>query len=214
VKILLLTKTDSCCREIQRIAKDSKEEVVIIEGERGQPLPNKKWKGDFIISFLSPWILPKKWLTRARVSINFHPGPPKYPGIGCYNFALYNKEKEYGVVCHHMLSKVDSGKIIKVIRFPINKVNSVYGLKNKTMKYLAKLFHEIWRCIISGAPLAQSQETWLKKPYSRRDLQALCRITKDMDEEEIKLRIKSTYFPGADDLPFIELFAYKFVFKK
>ena len=52
-------------------------------------------------------------------AINFHPASPEYPGTGCNNFALYENAGEYGVTCHYMAPKADTGKIIKVKRFPV-----------------------------------------------------------------------------------------------
>jgi len=55
------------------------------------------YKYDFIISYISAWILPKKFLNKTKYfNINFHPGAPEYPGIGCFNFALYDEVKRYG----------------------------------------------------------------------------------------------------------------------
>ena len=52
--------------------------------------PDKKilnWKGDIIICFRNHYILSKKFIKKAKIcAINFHPGPPKYRGIGCVNF--------------------------------------------------------------------------------------------------------------------------------
>lgn len=214
MKILLLTKKTEHCRQVQDFVKKGFPEATIIKGEVGDPLPNIEWEGDYIISFLSPWIIPESWLNKTKTCINFHPGPPNYPGIGCYNFAIYNREKEYGVLCHHMLPKVDTGKIIKVVRFQMNETDSVFTLKNRSMKHLIELFHFILGLIASKKTLPQSGEKWLRKPYTRKDLQKICRITKDMNEEEVKLRIKATYFSGARDLPYIEIYGNKFTFKK
>src|SRR4051794_39889942 len=75
------------------------------------------WEGDYIFSYLAQWIIPEKTLLGARRgALNWHPGPPEYPGIGCTNFAVYNQEKVFGMTCHQMLSKVDSGAIIEVRR--------------------------------------------------------------------------------------------------
>lgn len=211
MKILLLTKKTEYCRKVQDIVRNTFPESRIIEGEVGDPLPDLNWKGDYIISFLSPWIVPEKLLKRARTAINFHPAPPKYPGIGCYNFAIYNKEKEYGVTCHYMLPKEDSGKVIKVIKFPMYKTDSVLMLKERTTRYLLKLFYNISEYIISNKPLPESKEKWSRKPYTRKDLQELCRITPDIDEEEVKLRIRATYFPRARDLPYIGIAGNKFI---
>ena len=71
------------------------------------------FKPDWIISFLSPWKIPAELLRCARKgAINFHPAPPKYPGIGGYNYAIWNEDKEYGVTVHEMAEDIDSGKCI------------------------------------------------------------------------------------------------------
>ena len=55
------------------------------------------WTGDYILSFRSLLILPEKIINNAKIAaINFHPGPPKYRGVGCLNYAVYNNEKYYG----------------------------------------------------------------------------------------------------------------------
>ena len=53
-------------------------------------------------------------------NINFHPGPPERRGIGCTNYAIYEKSKNYGVTLHEINEKIDSGNILKVKRFKIN----------------------------------------------------------------------------------------------
>ena len=75
-------------------------------------------KYDFILCFRSHYILKKNLIDKAQIAaINFHPGPPEYPGSGCLNFALYDNSKEYGVTVHLMNDKVDNGKIIECLRF-------------------------------------------------------------------------------------------------
>lgn len=82
-----------------------------------------------MISYLCPWILPEHLLERAKVaSVNFHPGPPEYPGIGCTNFAIYNQEVIFGMTCHHMATRVDTGKIVAVRRFPLFPTDTVLSL--------------------------------------------------------------------------------------
>lgn len=209
MKILLLTKTSKDCEEIINFVKQTisnNDTLKVFKGEFGDTCPDF---GDIensnIISFLSPWIISEKIISQSKIAINFHPAPPKYPGIGCYNFAIYNQDKEFGVTCHHMISKVDSGKIIKVNRFSMNNKDSVLELKNRTMKHLTSLFHEIFTLVITNKELPESSENWLRKPYTRKDLQELCEITPEMTKKERKLRIKATYFAGAKDLPFMKI---------
>ncbi len=167
---------------------------------RGDPWLDQidQWQGDYIISYLSPFIIPKGVLDRAnRAAINFHPGPPEYPGIGCTNFAIYNGETEFGVTCHHMAPRVDTGTIIEVRRFPLHPEDTVYSLTQRCYASILELFHEVITLILAGKPLPRSDEHWRRKPYRRHELDELCRITPDMPAEEVARRIRAVTFPGA-----------------
>src|SRR5438477_88283 len=68
-------------------------------GKWGDPLPTPAadWEGNYIVSYLSRWVVTEALLKRATTgAINFHPAPPEFPGVGCTNFALYQEAKEYG----------------------------------------------------------------------------------------------------------------------
>jgi methionyl-tRNA formyltransferase len=153
------------------------------------------WEGEYIISYLSRWVVPEYLLKKAKVaSINFHPGSPDYPGIGCNNFALYEEAKEYGVTCHHMASRVDTGAIIAVKRFPVFPTDNVATLLLRTYDYQLVLFYEIVSLILEGKELPVSEERWTRKPFSRKEFDELGRITPDMTKEEIGKRIRATTF--------------------
>jgi len=217
MKILYLSKTTDWCNKAKGYILKHFDEVDVIQGEWSKKFPNeiKNWKGDYIISFLSPWVIPQEILNKSKQKpINFHPGTIKYGGIGCYNFAIYNEEKEYGVLCHEMEKDVDTGKIIKVRMFPISNDESVLSLKEKSMEHLLKLFYEIIKLIKQGETLPLSKEKWQKKPYTRKQLQELCRITKDMSLKEIQKRFRATYYPNARDLPYLEIKGKKISLKE
>lgn len=172
-------------------------ETLTIYGKRGELFPKEAadWEGDIIISYLSQWIIPDYVLKKAEVmAINFHPGPPDYPGIGCTNFAVYDEVKEYGVTCHHMLAKVDTGKIISVKRFPVYKTDTVFSITQRCYALILNQCFEIFDFIIQGKPIPESKENWKRKPYLRKELNRLCRITPDMPIEEMNRRIKATNF--------------------
>ena len=171
--------------------------TVAIYGKRGELFPQEAsaWEGDIIISYLSQWIIPDKVLRKAAVmAINFHPGPPDYPGIGCTNFAVYDGVSEYGVTCHHMLAKVDTGKIISVKRFPVYKTDTVFSITQRCYALILNQCFEILDCIIQEKPVPQSDEYWTRKPFLRKELNRLCRITPDMPVAEMTRRIKATNF--------------------
>ena len=60
--------------------------------------------------------LPKKGF------VNYHPGPlPKYKGPNQYQDAIDHKETNWGVTCHFMDEKFDTGPIIKVQEIKLEK---------------------------------------------------------------------------------------------
>ena len=132
--LFIAKKEDENSLKASEYLKNIFPKSIIVFGKRKEKFPNElmSWKGDYILSYLSPWIIPGSLLKNARKgAINWHPGPPKYPGIGCTNFAVYNQEKEFGITCHHMLEKVDTGEIICVDRFPVSKTDSVFSITQK-----------------------------------------------------------------------------------
>jgi len=199
-KVLFIGKKSDfyCEKAIDFICNNFNAKVYLLE--KGESLKDEvyNWEGDYIISYLSPYIIPDKLLRRAKISsINFHPAPPEYPGIGCTNFAIYNNEKQYGVTCHHMIEKVDEGPIIAVKKFSVSQEETVYSLTQKSYSHMISLFYEIMEILIKESKLPVYNEQWKKKPYTRRELNELCQISVNMSSEEIKKRIRAVTFPEA-----------------
>jgi hypothetical protein len=74
-------KNDFFCECAMEFVKLHFSEHEILLGKKGEPFPEEAgwWRGDYIVSYLSPWIIPEHLLKRAsKASINFHPGPPEY----------------------------------------------------------------------------------------------------------------------------------------
>jgi methionyl-tRNA formyltransferase len=165
-------------------------------GNFGDPFPTNVAAADAIFSYLSPWIVPAGMLNRAAIALNFHPGPPEYPGIGCTNFALYDGASTYGVTCHHMAAAVDSGSIVTVRRFPVYDSDSVFSLTSRAYAYLLTLWYELIPLWAAGSPLPKADETWARRPYRRHELNELCRIDSQMTEHEVRRRVRATTFPG------------------
>ena len=189
-----------CERAMEFVKAHFHEHEILLGGGRDERFPEDIgwWEGDYIISYLSPWIIPEHLLNRAeKACINFHPGPPEYPGIGCTNFAIYDNSDTYGVTCHHMNPKVDTGSMIAVKRFPLYGSDTVFSLTQRCYGYIIQQFYEVVSLILVGDDLTQSDECWKRKPYKRKDLQELCRITPDMSAEEIRRRTKAVTFPNA-----------------
>jgi methionyl-tRNA formyltransferase len=88
-----------------------------------------------LIAFVTPEIVLKRVLARLGYgAINFHPGPPGYPGWAPSHFALYQRATEFGATVHIMVEQVDAGPIIDVARFPVPRDISVLGLEGLTLR--------------------------------------------------------------------------------
>ncbi|MGC8857313.1 MAG: formyltransferase family protein [Anaerolineae bacterium] len=213
--ILFLGKADDpyCVRALE-FCQASFARVTFCLGRWGDPLPAeiRAWEGDYIISYLSRWVVPAELLRRARrAAINFHPASPEYPGIGCNNFALYEGATEYGVTCHHMAEKVDTGAIIAVRRFPVYPQDDVASLLQRTYEHQIELFFEIVGLLAEGKELPVSSEKWTRPPFTRKQFNELFRITPEMSPEEIARRIRAVSFEQWQ--PYIELHGFRFEYK-
>jgi len=205
-------KKDYFCECAVEFVKLHFSEHEILLGKKGDSFPEETgwWRGDYIVSYLSPWIIPEYLLKRAsKASINFHPGPPEYPGIGCTNFAIYNKVDTFGVTCHHMNPKVDTGQLIAVKRFPLYESDTVFSLTQRCYGYILALFFEIMSLIREFKELPHLDENWKRDAYKRKELNELCRIKPNMSKDEIQRRVKAVTFPDAPGA-YIEMGGMKF----
>jgi len=197
-KILFLgKKNDVHCAKALQFCKDNFSVVYDYLGDWGEALPQEIYnlEIDLIVSYLSRWVVPEELIAKAKfAAINFHPASPDYPGIGCNNFALYENAKEYGATCHYMLKKVDTGKIIKTIFFPVYAEDSVETLLARTYEYMLTLFYDVIGQVIKNNILPVSDEKWSRKPFTRQEFNELRKVSPEMSKEEIEKRTRATLF--------------------
>lgn len=209
--LFLGKKNDKHCLEALEFVNRNFSNVSSCLGEWGDPMPEdiRHWDGDYIISYLSRWVVPASLLKKSRIAaINFHPASPDYPGIGCNNFALYDGADYFGVTCHHMSPSVDTGNIIATKKFPIASTDNVETLLHKTYDFQFALFHEIVEFIIKNEPLPESDEKWTRSPYTRKEFDQLFVIEPGMPVSEIRKRIRAVSY--GEYQPFIEMGGFKF----
>jgi methionyl-tRNA formyltransferase len=177
------------------------------------------WSGDYIFCFRSKIILSKSLIDKAKiVAVNFHPGPPSYPGSGCINYALYEDAESYGVTAHLLAEKVDSGSIISYKEFPIQPSDTVDSLLKRTHIELLQLFKEVTteilkynaeyieKCLFNLRDLKWSG---IKRKIS--ELDKLSIIDIGCSEAEIKKIIRATYTKNYP--PKIFIHGYEFILK-
>lgn len=213
--LFITTKKDPHAKIASDYLKQIFPKAEIVFGVQGEKFPEDLpwWKGDYIFSYLSPWIIPNSLLERAeKGAINWHIGTTEYPGIGSANFAIYNKEKEFGITCHHIPSKNNEGKIIETERFAILEKDTVFTITQKCYSLILNSFYRLVEKISNGELLPTSDEVWKRKPITRNELDLLSEIKPDMTNDEIEKRIIATTY----DKPcaFIEIKGKKFYYRE
>ena len=204
---------------IQELKKYTNQIRFILSNNSKGKLPKKilKWKGDYIFCFRSFFILKKNFLNHARVAaINFHPGTPKYRGVGCINFSLLNKEKFYGATCHLMDERLDFGQIINSRKFKIKKNDSIKSILKKTYDLQFNQFKDIMKKLsenplnLRKLILSSKKEKWSKKLFTRNDLNNLYKMN---NKNKIYITDINTYLKSTitdEYKPYIEIGKKKF----
>jgi methionyl-tRNA formyltransferase len=124
-------------------------------------------------------------------AINFHPGPPSYPGWAPAHFALHHRATEFGATAHIMVEKVDAGPIIDAALFAIPPDISVLGLEGLAYAHLAQLFWRMARSLATDpGPLPTTPLKWGARKYSRSAYRAICEIPLDIPKDELEHRIR------------------------
>ena len=221
MKVLLFGR-DGCnsSRKLYKQLVKYNFEVTYVESTKRSKLLSEEilsWHGDYILSFRNLYFLPKDLLSAAnKLAINFHPGPPEYPGSGCINFALYNNEKTFGVTSHLMNEFIDNGKIIKAVRFEVKPNDNLDTLLKKThkeleilaMETIEKIYNDeqnfIDKIINNPATIA-----WRGKGRKMIEVDKLQNIPLETSKQELEKIIRSCH---SEDFPVsLNLHGYRFL---
>ncbi len=145
-----------------------------------------------LIAFVTPEIVANSVLAKLGYgAVNFHPGPPSYPGWAPAHFALYERAAEFGATVHVMVGKVDAGPILDVARFAIPHDISVLGLEGLAYAHLAHLFWRMAKSLATDPRLPPALAAkWGSRKYSRRSYRAICDIPLDIPKDELDRRLK------------------------
>ena len=215
IKILFLKKKNcKYCSKISEILKKKYKKVSISHSIKNQKKINSF---DYLICFRSQEIIKNKILKQIKIaSINFHPGPPEYRGIGCANWALYKNEKYYGVTCHLMDTKIDNGDILSVRRFKIGQNYNLEKLLNKTHLKLFNQFKLIEKSIYEDNfdkfLNKKKKIKWSKKLFKRTELNNLYNIKLNIKKIRLKKILRATLYGNYK--PYIQIHGHKFEYEK
>ena len=155
--------------------KQSGATVLDVRWAFGEELrPRITQRTDWILSFKSDLILTQSELDLARrSSVNFHPAPPRYRGVGGHFWAISNGDSDFGVTCHHMVRRVDWGPIVSVKTFPISRNWSADQLKLHADLCLTAEFFRIIDLILHDEPLPSTSQSWSPRLYKRTELPSI-----------------------------------------
>ena len=202
---------------VQDLVQRGHDVEYLMSARRNQELSTRvlNWSGDLILSYRNLIVLPERVLQSATLAVNFHPGPPEYPGSGCVNFALLDDVKSYGVTCHVMESQVDHGTILEVRRFAVGAGTTLQDLLAETHGELLFLAHD-FIARVSGLTLSdlkalrdvKIEENWSGTRRKISAIDALQEIRLPITLEELARRKRAIHLPSHP--LYVSIFGYRF----
>ena len=189
---------------LKKYLKNNSKKLIYIESKKKNEKLNlikiKNITIDFIFCFRSFYILKSDLIKRSKYGvINFHPGIPKYRGVGAVNFAIYEDNKYYGSTAHYIENHlIDKGKIIDVSKFKLKKKSTIEEtLKNTHSRMYLQSKKIIKNFLKDNLYYLKNNKikkyVWSKKLYTSKDLNNLYEIKIKFKKSKIKRIIKATY---------------------
>jgi len=193
-------------RHVSRYPRDAKALAPEVE----QLAQSRSQRIDYLFNFLSPVIVPHEILRAIRKSsINFHPAPPKWPGVGSASLALYEGDEVFGATAHAMIAKVDSGAILRAIRFPILLQDDCQSLFGRAREFALLLFYDVLTELARGGKIDPSGDTWERPAVTRAEFENWMRISLDDEPEDILRKARALSHPRLPG-PYVELAGMRF----
>jgi methionyl-tRNA formyltransferase len=145
-----------------------------------------------LISFLNTVIVPGFTLNKMKYgAINFHPGPPSYPGYAPYSFALYEGAQSYGVTAHEMIEKVDAGRILAVDFFSITPECHHAQLVELCIGFSKELLIKLAPALVRQTLPPFLDSTWGPHKFTRAQFAQQCEISTNISKNELRRRIRA-----------------------
>jgi methionyl-tRNA formyltransferase len=144
---------------------------------------------DVVVSFLFWNLIRAPLLSLGRVGcLNFHPAPlPDYRGVGGYNVAILEGLTDWGVSCHFVDERFDTGDLVEVERFAIDQqAETALSLDRKSQEHLLGVFERVLRRLLDGEPLPREPQGE-GRYVSRSEFEQL-RVVRPGDDVARKLR--------------------------
>jgi methionyl-tRNA formyltransferase len=144
---------------------------------------------DLVVSFLYWRLIREPLISLGRIGcLNFHPAPlPDFRGLGGYNVALLEGLREWGVSCHFVDERFDTGDLVEVERFAIDPdAHTALSLDLESGQRLVGLFDRVLDRALSGEELPREPQGE-GRYVSREEFERL-RVVRPGDDLGRKLR--------------------------
>jgi methionyl-tRNA formyltransferase len=144
---------------------------------------------DVVISFLFWTLIREPLISLGRIGcLNFHPAPlPEMRGLGGLNVAILEGHEQWGVSCHFVDERFDTGDLVEVERFPIDPdTETAFSLDLLSQERLLALFQRVMARALAGDELPREPQRE-GRYVDRADFEAL-RVVRPGDDLERKLR--------------------------
>jgi amino acid adenylation domain-containing protein len=153
---------------------------------------------DYIISVTYPHKIPLSIINKAKYNaFNYHDGPlPKYAGMNCSAWAIFNDEAEHGIVWHQMTEQFDAGQIVKKALVTIEETETSVSLNIKNTLLALDLFKSIVTDILSNSIVLIDQDTATPRSFysSYHRPPNLCFIDLNAKAREISCLVRACNF--------------------
>ena len=214
MKLLIITNyKHKVSKQFIKYLKLKKIDFDYVDSDRKKKIKISK-KYDYLISFLNRLYISSNIRRKIKInSFNFHPGPPEYPGYGCYNFALLDKVNSYGSTIHIINNKFDNGEIVNIKKFKISykKIN-LDKLIAMTHKNIIKQAKKFINDILRGKLRVNNSYKWKKKAYTKKKFELAREIKLNDSKKRILKKIKAFTYKDYESV-YINLKGFKFEFK-
>jgi methionyl-tRNA formyltransferase len=118
-------------------------------------------EADLVLSFLFWKRIRRPLIELGRLGcLNFHPAPlPDFRGLGGFNVAILEDLPEWGVSCHLVDEDFDTGDLVEVDRFPIDREHeTAFSLDLASQERLLAQFQRVLSAALRGEPLPRSPQ--------------------------------------------------------
>jgi methionyl-tRNA formyltransferase len=166
---------------------------------------------EYLFSFLSPVVVPELILNRVRMAVNFHPAPPRWPGIGAPCYALYHGDEFFGVTAHLMEPTVDTGTILRVDRFPVLSTDSQASLLERAQYRALSLYYDVLAKLAQHESIEPSGDRWERTPLTRKQFERWLTLSTTDTVEEVAAKIRSGTHPRLPG-PILQFHGYRFAY--